>query len=117
MIRLCDNNDVETIYQIINDSAQAYKGVIMDDTFHEPYMSLEELAREIGDGVIFWGFENESNELIGIMGIQDKVGMKNGFRVVSPEEKDILLRRYWNVSERQIETSVVLCDQRYVMNL
>ena len=87
MIRLCDNNDVETIYQIINDSAQAYKGVIMDDTFHEPYMSLEELAREIGDGVIFWGFENESNELIGIMGIQDKVGFKNSDLRQNPTKK------------------------------
>jgi GNAT superfamily N-acetyltransferase len=35
---------------------------------------------------------------------------KNGFRVVTPEEKDGLLRCYWNVPERQIETSVVLAD-------
>ena len=37
---------------------------------------------------------------------------KHGFRKVSGEEKDMLLRRYWNVPERQIETSVVLADGR-----
>jgi GNAT superfamily N-acetyltransferase len=35
---------------------------------------------------------------------------KNGFEVVTPLEKDRLLRAYWNVPERQIETSVVLAD-------
>jgi GNAT superfamily N-acetyltransferase len=35
---------------------------------------------------------------------------KHGFQLVSPEEKDRLLRRYWTVSERRIETSVVLAD-------
>jgi GNAT superfamily N-acetyltransferase len=35
---------------------------------------------------------------------------KHGFRVVSPEEKDRLLRMYWTVDERQIESSVVLAD-------
>jgi GNAT superfamily N-acetyltransferase len=33
---------------------------------------------------------------------------KHGFRLVPPEEKDRLLRRYWTIDERQIETSVVL---------
>lgn len=37
-----------------------------------------------------------------------------GFRLVSPEEKDRLLRRYWTVGERQIETSVVLADRAWV---
>ena len=35
---------------------------------------------------------------------------RHGFRRVSPEEKDRLLRTYWTVGERQIETSVVLAD-------
>ena len=35
---------------------------------------------------------------------------KHGFRLVTPEDKDRLLRRYWTVGERQIETSVVLAD-------
>jgi len=38
---------------------------------------------------------------------------KHGFRSVSPEEKDRLLRRYWSIPKRQIETSVVLADQRW----
>ena len=32
----------------------------------------------------------------------------HGFRLVPSEEKDRLLRKYWNIPERQIETSVVL---------
>jgi GNAT superfamily N-acetyltransferase len=35
---------------------------------------------------------------------------KHGFQLVSPDEKDRLLRAYWTVGERQIETSVVLAD-------
>ena len=37
-----------------------------------------------------------------------------GFHVVSEEEKDRLLRRYWSIPERQIETSVVLADRRWL---
>ena len=33
---------------------------------------------------------------------------KHGFKLVSSEEKDRLLRIYWNIPERQVETSVVL---------
>ena len=33
---------------------------------------------------------------------------RHGFRLVTPEEKDRLLRRYWQIPERQVETSVVL---------
>ena len=39
---------------------------------------------------------------------------KHGFRLVSSEEKDILLRNYWSVPERQIETSVVLVDRKWL---
>ena len=38
---------------------------------------------------------------------------KHGFRLVIPEEKDRLLRKYWNIPERQIETSVVLADENW----
>ena len=38
---------------------------------------------------------------------------KRGFRQVSPEEKGRLLRKYWSVPERQIETSVVLGDPQW----
>jgi GNAT superfamily N-acetyltransferase len=35
---------------------------------------------------------------------------KHGFKLVDAETKDGLLRKYWVVTERQIETSVVLGD-------
>jgi len=38
---------------------------------------------------------------------------KQGFRLVSSEEKDRLLRNYWSIPERQIETSVVLADRNW----
>jgi N-acetylglutamate synthase-like GNAT family acetyltransferase len=38
---------------------------------------------------------------------------KHGFRLVSNEEKDRLLRKYWSIIERQTETSVVLADRRW----
>jgi GNAT superfamily N-acetyltransferase len=37
---------------------------------------------------------------------------KHGFRIVCPEEKKRLLRQYWTVSDRQMETSVVLADAK-----
>jgi N-acetylglutamate synthase-like GNAT family acetyltransferase len=71
MIRSCTESDFDTIYEIINDAAQVYHGVIPDDRWHEPYMSRHELAREIEDGVLFWGEEREGR-LVGVMGIQDR---------------------------------------------
>jgi GNAT superfamily N-acetyltransferase len=38
---------------------------------------------------------------------------RHGFELVSPEEKDRLLRTYWNIPDRQIETSVVLADETW----
>ncbi|NIP80453.1 MAG: GNAT family N-acetyltransferase, partial [Gemmatimonadetes bacterium] len=38
---------------------------------------------------------------------------RHGFRVVDEETKDRLLRRYWSIPDRQIETSVVLADERW----
>lgn len=161
MIRQCNGNDFETIYTIINDAAQAYKGIIPSDRWKEPYMSKDELRHEIEEGVIFWGYE-EDGELIGVMGIQyvqdvtlirhayvrtarqnqgtgrkllsflrkqttqpNLIGTwadavwairfyeKHGFRLVSQEEKYRLLKKYWSIPERQIETSVVLAEQKW----
>src|SRR5207237_1814485 len=39
--------------------------------WHEPYMSADELEREIATGVVFWVAE-ENGRLSGVMGIQDK---------------------------------------------
>ena len=38
---------------------------------------------------------------------------RNGFELVTPEQKTLLLKTYWNIPERQIETSVVLANPRY----
>lgn len=159
MIRKCELRESETIHEIINDAAQAYKGVIPDDCWKEPYMSKKDLLQEIEAGVQFWGYL-EDGQLIGVMGIQDVADVslirhayvrtkkrnsgiggkliahlktltnkplligtwaaanwaigfyeKHGFKVVSIEEKNSLLKKYWNVSERQIETSVVLAQE------
>ena len=158
-IRLCTDADFEEIYTIINDAAQAYRGIIPADRWHEPYMPREELRTQIGEGVIFHGYQLDG-QLAGVMGLQhvqdvtlirhayvrtrqrnggiggkllshlrtltqrpvligtwaDAVWAiafyeKHGFHRVTPEEKNRLLRRYWNVPERQIETSVVLSNQ------
>jgi GNAT superfamily N-acetyltransferase len=63
--------DYAVIWDIINDGAHAYRGVIPPDRWHEPYMSTDELANEISDGVMFWVAE-EQRRVSGVMGIQDK---------------------------------------------
>ena len=74
MIRRCTDSDFAEMYAIINDAAQAYKGIIPDDRWHEPYMPMEKLIGEVRDGVDFWGLE-EDGELVGVMGIQDRGGV------------------------------------------
>lgn len=39
--------------------------------------------------------------------------LRHGFRLVTDEEKNFLLKKYWTISERQIETSVVLADTHW----
>jgi GNAT superfamily N-acetyltransferase len=68
VIRPCTEADLPRIFQIINDAATAYRGVIPDDCYHEPYMPLEELQAESRE-MTFFGWE-ESGELVGIMGYQ-----------------------------------------------
>jgi hypothetical protein len=41
---------------------------------------------------------------------------KHGFRLVTPDEKDALLKKYWNISDRQVQTSVVLADGKWFEN-
>lgn len=164
MIRKCTNADLNTILEIINDAAIAYKGIIPGDRWHEPYMPAEEILHEIEAGVAFWGFE-KAGDLLGVMGIQDKgdvalirhayvrtrcrkqgigenlllhlegltekpilVGTwkaaawavsfyrKNGYTLVSEQEKNRLLQKYWSIPKRQVETSVVLVNKRWVEN-
>ena len=68
-IRACRDSDRAAILAIVNAAAEAYRGVIPADRWHEPYMSLDELDREIAAGVAFWGYE-ENGRLTGVMGIQ-----------------------------------------------
>jgi GNAT superfamily N-acetyltransferase len=157
MIRSLSPSDFDAILKVINDAAQAYKGVIPNDRWKEPYMSAGELREEIEAGVRFFGWV-EGGHLLAVAGIQALidttlirhayvllgfqrkgigkrlleylVGLaetpevlvgtwadatwaiqfyeKHGFKLVSSREKDRLLRRYWNIPERQVKTSVVL---------
>jgi N-acetylglutamate synthase-like GNAT family acetyltransferase len=161
MIRKANDEDFEEIFNIINDAAIAYKGVIPPDRWHEPYMTKEELRAQIEDGVRFSCYI-DNNEIIGVMGIQNKADVelirhayvrtkqrkkgvgslllqemikdakkpvligtwkaadwairfyeKHGFRPVEEEEKNRLLKKYWAIPDRQVETSVVLVDGKY----
>ena len=67
-------NELSTVHnprilEIINKAAQVYKGVIPDDRWKEPYMSKEELKKEIEEGVKFMGYK-ENTTILGVMGIQ-----------------------------------------------
>ena len=71
MIRKCQPSEIEMIDEIINEAAGSYKGVIPANCWHEPYMSREQLKKEIAQGIVFWGFEKDA-KLVAVMGIQDK---------------------------------------------
>ena len=160
MIRACSPDERSRIHYIINDAALAYRGVIPDDSWHEPYMSEREIEAEIEAGVRFLGWYAPDHTLLGVMGAQDvqdvtlirhayvltekrRFGIgsalvaslmeaahrpllvgtwaaatwaiafyeRHGFRVV--DDTPSLLHRYWTVSQRQIESSVVLADRRW----
>ena len=154
MIRVCKPDDTKRIYFIVNEAAKAYQGGIPADCYHQPYMPMPELERELAE-MTFFGWE-EGNELVGVMGFQPindvtlirhayvlpqwqrrgiasrlidnmkkltkthrlLVGTwadaywaialykKHGFRLTP--NKDELLKTYWKIPQRQIETSVVL---------
>lgn len=164
---MCDNarqcrplrdDEFDVALAIVNEAAVAYRGVIPEDRWHDPYMSAAYLRGEIDSGVRFHGYERDG-ELLGVMGIQDVADVtlirhayvrtsiqregvggrllhellakatqpvligtwadahwaiafyeKHGFAVVSPDEKTRLLRKYWDIPERQVETSVVLAQ-------
>jgi N-acetylglutamate synthase-like GNAT family acetyltransferase len=69
MIYRCNVEDNEALCAIINTAAQKYKGIIPADCWHEPYMPLDELNREIAAGVVFYGWKDAGN-LVGVMGLQ-----------------------------------------------
>ena len=51
-IRRCAPADSGAILAIVNDAAQAYRGHIPADRWHEPYMAEDELRHEIDAGEI-----------------------------------------------------------------
>lgn len=69
MIRRCTDLDLPSIEAIINEAADAYRGVIPDDRWHDPYMSRASLEAEIAAGVQFSGWE-DAGALVGVMGLQ-----------------------------------------------
>jgi len=146
--------EANAIWEIINKAAHAYEGIIPNDRYHEPYMSKEELHREMRS-MTFFGWQEEG-KLIAVMGFQpvgdvtlirhayvlpdyQRKGIgtiilnhmkkltktkyllvgtwadagwaiefyqKHGFKLMP--NKDELLREYWGIPQRQIDTSVVL---------
>ncbi len=70
MIRPCSRADAHHINRVINDAAEAYRGVIPSDRWHEPYMPLSKLLQEMERGVRFQGFYQDGT-LVGVMGIED----------------------------------------------
>jgi GNAT superfamily N-acetyltransferase len=68
-IRPCRDDEHSTILSIVNAAAEAYRGVIPEDCWHEPYMPASELQSEIAAGIAFWGYEAKGT-LLGVMGIQ-----------------------------------------------
>ena len=71
MIAKYQSKDFDRIHEIINDAAEAYRGITPPDRWHEPYMTKEELQRQIDEGVEFWCYR-EDGEIAGVMGIQFK---------------------------------------------
>jgi GNAT superfamily N-acetyltransferase len=70
VIRPCRDSDFDDLLVVVNAAAVAYRGVIPDDCWAEPYMPAEELAGEIAAGVVFWAYE-ENGDLLGMMGVQE----------------------------------------------
>jgi len=64
-------SDPQAICAVINAAAQIYRGVIPEDCWHEPYMSVAALHQEINDGVVFWGVSQRA-ELLAVMGFQPR---------------------------------------------
>jgi GNAT superfamily N-acetyltransferase len=66
MISPCSPAEAPRIYEVINDAAEAYRGVIPAEHWHEPYMPMDELEAEMQAGVRFWSHGNFE----GVMGLQ-----------------------------------------------
>ena len=114
-IRSCRDDERAAILRIVNAAAEAYRGVIPADRWHQPYMSATELDAEIASGVRFWGYDADGS-LIGLMGLQEVRDfdlIRHAY--VLPDKQRLgvggaLLEHLRNLSARQIETSVVMAN-------
>lgn len=61
--------DLAEVLAVVNDAAEAYRGVIPPDRWHEPYMAADELVGEVAAGVAFWGL-HEDGLLVAVAGVQ-----------------------------------------------
>jgi len=61
IVRDCGVEDFSAIHRIINEAAEAYRGAIPTDCWHEPYMPEDELRSEMDAGVTFIGWELDGN--------------------------------------------------------
>jgi len=124
MIRPCSRADAEHIHRVINDGAEAYRGVIPTDRWHVPYMLLSKLLQEMDRGVRLIGAalmdhlisSTRRPLLVGTWAAATwavRFYERRGFTLVTPEEKDCLLDSYWSIPQRQRDTSVVLADERW----
>jgi len=68
-IRPLGEDEIETTLGIVNEAAEAYRGKIPADCWHEPYMEAAALRREIDAGIRFSGYEI-GGVLAGVMGVQ-----------------------------------------------
>ena len=107
MINKCQSSDFTEIYDIINDAASAYRGVIPEDRWHEPYMSREELKKQIDEGVEFYGYK-DADKLLAVMGIQfkgDVTLIRHAYVRTSSRNKGIgskLLAHLRNISTKPV---------------
>ena len=69
-IRMCRPDERPAILAIVNAAAERYRGAIPDDCWHEPYMTADQLERDIAAGVTFWGYHDETGTLAGVIGLQ-----------------------------------------------
>jgi GNAT superfamily N-acetyltransferase len=106
-IHRCRDDAREAILAIVNTAAEAYRGVIPADRWHEPYMPRDELDCEIAAGVMFWGYE-EDGELAGVMGFQlvhDVDLIRHAYVLPGSQRRGIggaLLKRLRQLSTRRI---------------